>query len=73
MPLTNYISRRYEFQADEYAVKITGDKESFISAMEKLANLNLADKEPQPAIEFFLYSHPSIKRRIAFAENLELN
>jgi STE24 endopeptidase len=54
-------------------VKITGDKESFISAMEKLANLNLADKEPHPAIEFFLYSHPSIKRRIAFAEKLELN
>jgi len=73
MPLTNYISRRYEFQADEYAVRITGDKESFISAMEKLANLNLADKEPHPAIEFFLYSHPSIKRRIAFAEKLELN
>ncbi|HOK03395.1 MAG TPA: M48 family metallopeptidase, partial [Spirochaetota bacterium] len=73
MPLTNYISRRYEFQADEYAVKITKDKESFISAMEKLAGLNLADKDPHPAVEFFLYSHPSIKRRINAARNISLD
>ncbi|HOP63939.1 MAG TPA: M48 family metallopeptidase [Spirochaetota bacterium] len=72
MPLTNYISRRYEFQADEYAVRKTSDRESFVSAMNKLAEINLADKEPHPAVEFFLYSHPSIKRRIEFAESIKL-
>jgi STE24 endopeptidase len=68
MPVTNFISRRYEFQADEFAVRITSNVDSFISTMEKLAEINLADKEPHPVVEFFLYSHPSIKRRIEFAK-----
>lgn len=72
MPLTNFISRKYEFQADEYAVRKTSDKDSFISAMNKLAEINLADKEPHPAVEFLLYSHPSIKRRIEFAQQIVL-
>lgn len=71
MPVTNFISRKYEFQADEYAVKITSDIDSFVSTMEKLAEINLADKEPHPVVEFFLYSHPSIKRRIEAARNLK--
>ena len=71
MPVTNFISRKYEFQADEYAVRITSDLDSFISTMEKLAEINLADKEPHPVVEFFLYSHPSIKRRIEAAGNIK--
>lgn len=71
MPVTNFISRKYEFQADTYAVKLTADLDSFISTMEKLAEINLADKEPHPVVEFFLYSHPSIKRRIEFAKNIK--
>lgn len=70
MPLTNYISRKYEFQADEYAVRKTSDRDSFISAMNKLAEMNLADKEPHPAVEFLFYSHPSIKRRIESAQQI---
>ncbi len=71
MPLTNFISRKYEFQADEYALRTTGDLNSFVSTMEKLAEINLADKEPHPVVEFFLYSHPSIKRRIEAAKGLK--
>jgi hypothetical protein len=40
--------------------------------MNKLAEMNLADKEPHPAVEFLLYRHPSIKRRIEFAEKIIL-
>lgn len=69
MPVTNSISRMYEFQADRYAVEVTSDITSFISTMEKLAEINLADKEPHPVVEFFMYSHPSIKRRIEAAKN----
>lgn len=68
MPVTNSISRRYEYQADEYALKTTSDLAAFISTMEKLAEINLADKEPNRAVEFFFYSHPSIKRRIEAAK-----
>lgn len=66
-PLSNAVSRRHEREADLDALEITGDAASFISAMEKLAAMNLADRNPNPAIEFFFYSHPSIQKRIAFA------
>ncbi|MCE1188363.1 MAG: M48 family metallopeptidase [Ignavibacteria bacterium] len=64
-PLHNAISRSFEYQADKYAVKITGDEESFKSALTKLNEQNLGDKDPHPFIEWFSYSHPSIKNRIA--------
>ena len=63
-PLTNIISRKFEFEADEYAVSSTGKTEAFISTLEKLTDQNLADKDPNPFIEWFFYSHPSIKNRI---------
>jgi hypothetical protein len=31
--------------------------------------MNLADRDPNPVTEFMFYSHPSIKKRIAFARN----
>jgi STE24 endopeptidase len=72
MPVNNFISRKYEFQADEYALSVTSDLDAFISTMEKLAEINLADKEPHPVVEFFLYSHPSIKKRIEAARNFRI-
>lgn len=64
MPITNSISRKFEYEADEFAVKSTGDKESFITSLKKLSKINLADETPNPLIEFIFYSHPSIKKRI---------
>jgi STE24 endopeptidase len=68
MPLTNALSRRYEVQADAFALETTRDRKAFVSSMEKLAAMNLADRQPHAFKEFFFYSHPSINRRIAFAE-----
>lgn len=67
MPLSNALSRMYEREADRYALEATRDRDSFISSMEKLADLNLADRDPNPVTEFMFYSHPSIKKRIALA------
>jgi len=64
-PLSNYISRKFEYEADEYAVTSTNKKEVFINTLIKLTEQNLGDKEPHPLIEWFFYSHPSIKNRIA--------
>jgi len=72
MPITNIISRYFERQADLYALKSTNDVESFITAMERLADQNLSNREPHPAIEFLLHSHPSIAKRIKFAQKFEL-
>lgn len=68
MPLLNALSRHYEIEADRFTLQVTGDRDSFISSMEKLAKINLADKDPGPITEIIFYSHPSIKKRIAFAK-----
>ena len=64
-PLTNILSRKYEYEADEYAVSSTGKPISFESTLEKLTEQNLGDKNPHPFVEWFFYSHPSIKNRIS--------
>ncbi|MBS1493085.1 MAG: M48 family metallopeptidase [Bacteroidetes bacterium] len=66
-PITNILSRKFEWEADTYALEITKDKDAFISAMEKLADQNLAEKQPNKIIEFLFHSHPSLEKRIEFA------
>ena len=65
-PLEAYFSRRFEKEADGLALKVTGDKEAFISLMEKLAAQNLADRNP--IIKFFFFTHPPIDERIKIAK-----
>ncbi len=67
LPGANYFSRRLEREADLYALDLTGDALAFVSSMEKLAEINLADKAPNKIIEFIFYSHPSIEERIKLA------
>jgi STE24 endopeptidase len=64
-PLHSVISRSFEYQADAFSVKIIGSGISFITALEKINNQNLGDADPHPFIEWFFYSHPSIKNRIS--------
>jgi STE24 endopeptidase len=67
LPVTNGFSRLVEHRADVYALQITHDPEAFIGAMTRLANQNLAELEPPYLVEFMLYNHPSIGRRLAYA------
>lgn len=69
-PISNSISRKFEYEADQYSVEVTNKKEAFISTLEKLTDQNLADREPHPVVEWFFYSHPSIKKRILALRNL---
>ena len=68
LPINNGLTRRVEYQADEYALQTTGKVEAFKSAMKRLANQNLAEVEPSALIEFLFYSHPSIKKRLQHAD-----
>ena len=70
MPLGNAFSRWRERRADEYAVHATGNGAAYASALARLANQNLADAEPEAWVEFLLYSHPALNKRIAMAQNL---
>jgi STE24 endopeptidase len=67
-PLGNILSRKFEFEADEYAINETKKPLAFIKTLEKLTDQNLGDKEPHPFVEWFFYSHPSIKNRISAIE-----
>jgi STE24 endopeptidase len=67
LPVANGWSRRVEWQADRFALQTIPDPRAFIRSMERLATLNLAEREPHRLEEFFLYSHPAIERRIAHA------
>ncbi len=67
-PLNNFISRKFEKNADALALRITGLKDAFISMMEKLANQNLADRNPHPVIKFYFFDHPPIDERINMAK-----
>ena len=67
-PAGNAFSRWAERRADQFALDATKDKTSFIGAMQKLSDLNLADPNPHPMIEFLLYDHPAVGKRIRMAE-----
>jgi STE24 endopeptidase len=64
LPISNWLSRRAETAADLYALNLTGMRDQFISAMDKLGDKNLAQKTPNAFVEFVFHSHPSIQRRI---------
>lgn len=64
MPLSNGFSRWRERLADRYALRVTGKGEAYASALTRLANQNLADADPEPWVEWLLYSHPALSRRI---------
>lgn len=68
MPLGNAFSRWREVRADRYALESTGKSAAFASAMTRLANQNLSEVDPEPWVEFLLYSHPALEKRIKMAE-----
>jgi STE24 endopeptidase len=68
LPIANGWSRRVERRADDFALEVTEDPHAFVTAMDRLGELNLAERDPHFLKEFLLYSHPSIGRRIARAQ-----
>ena len=68
MPAMNAVSRHHERQADRYAWESIPNVSPFITSMQKLADQNLAEREPSKFVEWFFHSHPSIGKRVAAAE-----
>jgi len=66
-PLTTAYRRHLEVNADEYALKLTGNPEAFINAMTRLTDQNLAEAEPKRWIELLSHDHPSYRRRVEHA------
>lgn len=61
--LMNMISRKNEFEADDYA-RSTYDGSALSGALKKLSVDNLSNLYPHPAYVFFHYSHPPLLERL---------
>ncbi len=60
-------SRHVEAAADAYALELTGDPDSFITAMTRLVDQNLAEAEPNRWLEILFHGHPSYRSRVNMA------
>jgi STE24 endopeptidase len=61
--LSNYLSRKNEFEADKFSAEWS-DPNQLANALKKLSIKNLSNMMPHPAYQFFYYSHPPLLRRL---------
>ncbi|NRA92616.1 MAG: M48 family metalloprotease, partial [Psychroserpens sp.] len=61
--IMNYISRKFEYQADNYA-KATYKSDALINSLKKLSKNSLSNLTPHPAFVFMHYSHPTLLQRV---------
>jgi Zn-dependent protease with chaperone function len=71
-PLTNAVSRVIEHQADVYSLEVTEGAipqpgEAAARAFQTEGETDLAIPDPNPAIVWWLYSHPPVRERLRFA------
>lgn len=59
----NFLSRKFEFQADNYA-KTTFAARPLVTSLKKLSKKSLSNLTPHPAYVFMHYSHPPLIERI---------
>ncbi|MBG90399.1 MAG: peptidase M48 [Actinobacteria bacterium] len=69
--ITNFWSRRYEFEADAFVVQSTGQGTPLIEALKKLSVDNLSNLTPHPIKVAMEYSHPPVLARIKAIRQLE--
>lgn len=69
LPINNYISRYMEIEADGYEIALTNDRESAVSAMEKLYATSLGIPRPSNIYKTWYHSHPPLEERVEFYKN----
>lgn len=62
--LGNLLSRRFEFEADRYAVEAFDKPQALASALKKLSMDNLSNLTPHPLKVLLDYTHPPVLERI---------
>lgn len=66
-PLSAWLDRREEVEADRAGLELTRDPVAFCSLMVRLARTNQADPDPPAWRQWLLAHHPSVRQRLEFA------
>jgi STE24 endopeptidase len=64
------LSRRFEDQADRFAVRLLRSSSAMITGLKRLAADNLSNLFPHPLYVRFHYSHPALMERIASLQGI---
>ncbi len=75
-PAGNAFSRYFEHQADVFGQEaihgiVPDPQKTAVAAFNALGKASLADPNPNPFIEFWLYTHPSVEERANFAAHYD--
>jgi STE24 endopeptidase len=70
-PVVNALSRLNERRADRYALRLTGQRDAFISAMRRLGTQNLVEPRPSRLALWLFHTHPPIEERIESARRFQ--
>jgi len=75
-PVDNAFSRHFEHQADVYGQEaihgiVADPRRTAVAAFNHLGEAWLEEPDPNPFIEFWGYSHPSIQHRASFAASYD--
>lgn len=72
-PIMNLLSRKYEYEADQFAAEQTQNPQFLKTALVKLTKENLSNLAPHPLYSFFHYSHPTTEERAKKLDDFTLN
>lgn len=72
-PLSNYVSRYEELRADRYAIEMTKDQDSAISAFQELTRSGLSQVNPPLLVKWLRYTHPTMLERISTVEDTDIS
>jgi STE24 endopeptidase len=64
-PLASRLSRRHEYEADRFAVRVARAPEALKAALVRLNRENLSNLHPHPWYSAWYYSHPTLLERLA--------
>ncbi|MFT8317986.1 MAG: M48 family metallopeptidase [Sporolactobacillus sp.] len=72
-PVQNAVSRHFEYQADNYAIHMTENRQAAITSFQKLSASSLSEMNPPALVKWIQYDHPTMLERIEFLEKVKLN
>jgi STE24 endopeptidase len=70
-PLSSWLSRRHEYEADRYSVLLARAPAALKSALVRLGGENLSNLHPHPLFSAWHYSHPTLVERLAAIDRIE--